>query len=63
MEYKSINCTDISLEEIQEIISKYQNVGWEYTGISSGFPGNMSWIHLVWSKDEPPIEPYKEPSN
>lgn len=57
MENKMINCTNISDDKIQKIISDYTSVGWEYVGISDGFPPNMSWIHLKWTKSEPPTLP------
>lgn len=63
MEKQMIRCDNISSERISEIISSYTNLGWDFIGISEGFPKDYSWIHLEWSKDEPPIRPGTTPSN
>lgn len=63
MEKQMIRCDNISSERISEIISSYTNLGWNFIGISEGFPKDYSWIHLEWSKDEPPIRPGTAPSN
>lgn len=63
MEKKMIKCNGLSGDRINEIISEYVSLGWKYTGISSGFPADYSWIHLEWSNSEPPIYPDKESSS
>ncbi len=57
MEKKIIKCNGMSEVEINKLISSYVNVGWEYTGMSIGFPKDYSWIHVQWLKSEPPIYP------
>lgn len=63
MEKRMIRCDNISSERISEIISSYTKLGWNFIGISEGFSEDYSWIHLEWSKDEPPIHPDTTPNN
>lgn len=63
MEKRAIRCDNISVEEINDIISDYTSLGWKFIGISEGFPEGYSWIHLEWNEVESPIYPYQEPKS
>lgn len=63
MEKQMIRCDNLSQDRINEIILSYTKLGWEFIGISEGFPKDYAWIHLEWSKPEPPIWPGTKPNN
>lgn len=60
MEKRIIKCDNLSESQKTKIISDYEKCGWEFIGISEGFPPDYQWIHLEWSKDCPPIFPETE---
>lgn len=60
MEKQMIRCDNLPQDRINEIILSYTKLGWEFIGISQGFPKEYAWIHLEWTKLEPPIRPCKE---
>lgn len=44
---KTINCAGLTQQQRSELIAKYENVGWTFRGISTGFPSNdYIWVHL-----------------
>lgn len=63
MHKRAVNCTNCSTEKIQEIINNYTSLGWVYIGLTSGFPGDMSWVHFTWDKESTPILPGQESNN
>lgn len=61
---KTINCAGLNQQQISELIAKYENVGWTFQGISSGFPSNnYTWVHFEWEGSQPPIYPELKSSN
>ena len=63
MEKRMIRCDNLSYDRINEVISNHTKLGWDFVGISQGFPKDYAWIHLEWTKQEPPIFPCTEPNN
>lgn len=61
---KIINCAGLTQQQRNELIAKYENVGWTFFGISTGFPSNdYIWVHLEWEGNQPPIYPELKSSN
>jgi|GEM_PF-2110395 hypothetical protein len=61
---KIINCAGLTQQQRSELIAKYENVGWTFCEISTGFPSNdYIWVHLEWEGNQPPIYPELKSSN
>lgn len=60
MKKKMIKCNGMTDEQINTLISNYVKLGWNFIGISEGFPADYQWVHLECSKDKPPIYPETE---
>lgn len=61
---KIINCAGLTQQQRNELIAKYENFGWTFCGISTGFPSNdYILVHLEWEGNQPPIYPELKSSN
>lgn len=43
---KMVTCTNATQETINRIISEHAQDGWEFTGMSQGFPKEEAWLHF-----------------